>query len=232
MSNTLAIATVTASLQRLLHASASLEIQGVNVKIGRPRAPTNNDTTPEINICLYQVLPNIGYQNCDLPSKDRDGQWLRKPQIALNLYYLLSFYGDEQKIIPQQLLGNVVSTLHTQAILDTDLIQQTIENPPFDFLIGSDLASQVEKIKITPLNFGLEEASKLWSVFFQTPYSLSVAYQASVVLIEADVPIILPPDVQEVEVKSLPVKDKANKALKARKGMAPLNKPKKVELVE
>ena len=32
----------------------------------------------------------------------------------------------------------------------------------------------------------LEELSKLWSVFFQTPYALSIAYQASVVLIEPD----------------------------------------------
>ncbi len=35
-----------------------------------------------------------------------------------------------------------------------------------------------------PLN--LEELSKLWSVFFQTAYKLSMAYIANLVLIEAD----------------------------------------------
>ena len=37
-----------------------------------------------------------------------------------------------------------------------------------------------------PLGYSLEELSKLWSVFFQSPYVLSVAYQASPVGIETD----------------------------------------------
>ena len=41
-------------------------------------------------------------------------------------------------------------------------------------------------VKFTPLSLSLEELSKLWSVFFQTPYALSVAYQGSVVLIESE----------------------------------------------
>jgi hypothetical protein len=44
----------------------------------------------------------------------------------------------------------------------------------------------VEQIKFTPLAISLEELSKLWSVFFQTPYALSVAYQGTVVLIESE----------------------------------------------
>jgi hypothetical protein len=35
-------------------------------------------------------------------------------------------------------------------------------------------------------NLSLEDLSKLWSIFFQIPYFLSVAYEASVVLIEGD----------------------------------------------
>ena len=41
-------------------------------------------------------------------------------------------------------------------------------------------------MRFTPLSLSLDELSKVWSVFFQTPYLLSVAYQASVVLIETD----------------------------------------------
>ncbi len=44
----------------------------------------------------------------------------------------------------------------------------------------------MESVKFSPLSLDLEELSKLWSVFFQTPYALSVAYHASVVLIEAE----------------------------------------------
>src|SRR6185437_14624534 len=38
----------------------------------------------------------------------------------------------------------------------------------------------------------LEEMSKLWSVFYQIPYVLSVAYQAGVVLLDRDVAVRAP----------------------------------------
>jgi hypothetical protein len=44
----------------------------------------------------------------------------------------------------------------------------------------------VERVRFTPTALSLEEFSKLWSVFFQVEYSLSAAYQASVVLIQND----------------------------------------------
>jgi hypothetical protein len=79
-----------------------------------------------------------------------------------------------------------VRTLHSRPVLTPDLIQAAIADPSLTSAVGaSDLALQVERIKITPLQMSLEELSKLWSVFFQTPYALSAAYQASVVLIEA-----------------------------------------------
>ena len=40
-------------------------------------------------------------------------------------------------------------------------------------------------VKFTPLPLSLDELSKLWSVFFQTPYTLSLAYQGMVVFIES-----------------------------------------------
>src|SRR5207237_9390379 len=46
--------------------------------------------------------------------------------------------------------------------------------------------SEVVTVKITMANLSTDELSKLWSVFFQVPYQLSVAYQASVLLIEPD----------------------------------------------
>jgi len=55
-----------------------------------------------------------------------------------------------------------------------------------EYLEQSDLADQVESVRLSPLSLNLEEMSKLWSVFFQTPYALSVVYQASVVLIQSE----------------------------------------------
>jgi hypothetical protein len=50
----------------------------------------------------------------------------------------------------------------------------------------------IERIKLTPLTLSLEDLSKLWSVFFQVPYALSIAYEASVVLIEPSTPLAVP----------------------------------------
>jgi hypothetical protein len=77
--------------------------------------------------------------------------------------------------------------MHTQPLLTPDVIRSTVANN--SYLSASNLAEQVELVKFGPLNLSLEELSKLWSVFFQVPYTLSMAYFASVVLIEAEADI-------------------------------------------
>jgi len=52
-------------------------------------------------------------------------------------------------------------------------------------LAASDLAEQVEQIKLTQFPLNVEEASKLWSAF-QTNYRPSVAYHVSVVLVQSE----------------------------------------------
>jgi hypothetical protein len=99
----------------------------------------------------------------------------------------LSFYGDEAQLEPQRMLGSVVRTLHTRPVLTQRMIRDTVSDPDNAFLASSNLADEVELIKFTPSSLSLEELSKLWSVFFQVPYALSVAYQASVVLMEPEV---------------------------------------------
>jgi hypothetical protein len=105
------------------------------------------------------------------------------------LHYLLTFYGDESQLEPQRLLGSAVRVLHARPVLTRDMIRQTIAMPTFSFLVESNLADAVELVRLTPAPMTVDELSKLWSVYFQTPYNLSVAYQASVVLIESQAPV-------------------------------------------
>jgi hypothetical protein len=89
------------------------------------------------------------------------------------------------------------------------MIRDTIANPAFSFLATSNLADEIELVKFTPLSLSLEELSKLWSVFFQIPYTLSVAYQGTVVLIEGeDTPQTTLP-VRERNVYAVPFKSPA-----------------------
>jgi hypothetical protein len=111
---------------------------------------------------------------------------VRRPQAALDLHYILTFYGSETSLEPQRVMGSVVRTLHAQPLLSRQAIETTIGSTTYNYLADSDLANQVEQVKVTPIALNLEELSKLWSVFFQTAYRLSMAYVANLVLIEAD----------------------------------------------
>jgi hypothetical protein len=184
MSNYLAIATVTATLRRNLQAAIDVDVPGSTVGTGRPDGTDNGVPEIGVNLFLYQVTPNPGWRNADLPTRDPDGSLGQRPQVALDLHYLLSFHGDESKLEPQRLLGSAARTLQAHPVLTREMIQDTLEDPLFSFLAGSDLADSVESVKFTPSFLSLEELSKLWSVFPQAPYVLSVGYQGTVVLIE------------------------------------------------
>jgi len=186
VSNHLAVATVTGTLQRVITKAVSSFGGAVAVTMRRPDGAAAAPG-PGIHLFLYQVTPNAAYRNADLPMRRGSGELLQRPQAALVLHYLLSFSGDDGKLEPQRLLGAVVRHLHGHPLLSQKDIEDTTKEPPLKDVLGpSNLAAQPEAVRITPLNLSLEELSKVWSVFFQTPYLLSVAYQASVVLIETE----------------------------------------------
>ncbi len=187
MSNYLAIATVTASLYEMLNVLVGNAVSGASVRFRRPDKTSGEKGDPHVNVYLYQVTPNAAFRNCDLPTRRSDGTLVKRPVAALDLHYLFTFHGNDDFLEPQLMLGKVVGALEAQPLLSPNNIQSTITGPArFTFLQNSDLPNQVERIRFTPTALSLEEFSKLWSAFFQVEYSLSVAYQASVVLIESD----------------------------------------------
>jgi Pvc16 N-terminal domain/IPT/TIG domain len=176
MSNFLAIATVTETLRQLLDQTAQSAVAGASATTVRPAGAAGGAPvgTPNlgVNLFLYQVTPNAAWRNMDLPHRSSDGSVCGRPRVALDLHYLLTFYGQESKLEPQRLLGRIVQ------------IRSTITSVAY--LAASNLPDEIELVKFAPLPLSLEELSKLWSIFFQTTYTLSVAYQGTVVLIESD----------------------------------------------
>jgi hypothetical protein len=63
--------------------------------------------------------------------------------------------------------------------------------PAFAALAASDLADQLELVKVAPYQLGTEEVSKLWTAF-QSKYRPSTAYVATVVLIRSTQPTLRP----------------------------------------
>ena len=205
MSNARAIATVTATLRHSLQNAINADLPGATVTSVRPDGAGSGIPPVGVNIFLYQISPNAALRNADLPSRSQDGTLVQRPRAALDLHYLFSFYGDEAKLEPQQLAGAVARTLHERAILTRKMITAALAPAgAFNFLNPSDLADETETVRLTPLSLSLEEMAKLWSVFFQTSYALSVAYQASVVLIESSDMLRTPLPVRERTLTVLP----------------------------
>ncbi|MGW9134458.1 DUF4255 domain-containing protein [Streptomyces sp. NPDC055681] len=180
MSNALAVATVTQALALLIESNLSPEMD-IAVKVETRKPPAEPPAEPTINVFLYQVTPNPSMRHTDLPTRASDGTLLKRPATALDLHFLISAYGEEAELVGQRLIGCVVRTLHEIPVLPKELIELAAERP---YLAGSDLAESPQKVRFTPTVMDIDETSKLWGMLHQTPYTLSVAYQASLVLIE------------------------------------------------
>ena len=198
MSSPLAIGAVSAVLRNLLddglvEAGAAMG-STVNVSAVAPDTIDldNNGDPPRLNLFLYQVTPNPGWRNAGLASRSGvSGERLTNAPLALDLHYVLTAYGraDFQAEI---LLGYAMHLLHERPMLDRAAIRRALDPSPLDIsmlppafqaLTASDLADQVEMIKITPQTMAGDDMSKLWTAI-QSHYRPSSAYQVSVVLIE------------------------------------------------
>lgn len=180
MSNALAVATVTQALALLIEHNLHPEIDmAVSVETRKP--PADPPTDPTITVFLYQVTHNPSMRNNDLVTRASDGTLLKRPAAAIDLHYVISAYGEETELVGQRLIGSVVRTLHEIPILPRELIEEAAQRP---YLEGSDLAESLQKVRFTPTQMDVDETSKLWGMLHNTPYSLSVVYQASLVLLD------------------------------------------------
>lgn len=182
MSNDFAIATVTATLSYLL------ERGGTTVDTLPPDRQTGNNA--RLNLFLYQVTPNVGYRNMDLPARSYTGDLVSKQKVGLDLYYLLTAYGENNnELSAQRILAEAVRVLHESPVLTRELIKkardEAVTNNLLSGIGNSDLAEQLELVKVTMQSLSLEDLTKIWSSFFKEgSYRISVAYKATLVLLD------------------------------------------------
>jgi Pvc16 N-terminal domain/IPT/TIG domain len=204
VSNPFAIAAVTTTFSQLLgQVSQDATLAGVTVSTRAPdRARAAAGTTRQINLFLYQVTPNSGWRNSDLAVRNDSGQLAGQPVLALDLHYLVSVYGqNDDDVDGHHLLAYAMSLVHDSPTFTRDQIRAAIVAQP---AVGpSDLAEQVELVKLCPHALSPDDLYKLWSTF-QTPYRLSVAYDASVVLIQRPHRQVVAPPVRAPAVTVLP----------------------------
>lgn len=184
MSNYLSVAVVTATLLELTQQALQDVVAGVTVRPGPPRAP-GASAGPEASLYLYQISANSAQRNRDLPTRSADGTLMQRPMLAVDLHYVISFFG-EQDLAAERMLGKLASFLNAFPVLTPEMMEATLRPAGgFPYLSASDLASSAELVKLTPYYPTLEELSKLWTVFFQMTHRVSLEYIVGPVLIEA-----------------------------------------------
>ena len=196
MSDALAIASVTAVLKDLLSNGFKAfkvgDIVGGDVTVSSV-PPDRIDITgaedpTQLNLFLHQTTFNQGWRNVGLPVRNSNGDRINDNPLALNLHYLLTAYGAKD-FYPEIVLGHAMQLLHETPVLTRDAIRKALNPaaPPPDWptaLATSELADQIEQLKITPEVLNTEDISKLWSAI-NTHYRPTAAYQVTVVLIES-----------------------------------------------
>ena len=206
MSNFFAIATVTAAIVNVLQAIkqdvAGATITAKPLDVSNSEAPSNR-----LNVFLYRITPNIGYRNANLPTYNQGGELVRSPLISIDLHYLLTAYGAQNDdLMAHQILASAMRIMQENAILTKKVIRDTVATVS-KLTFGdrsSDLADQIENIRLSFSNISIEELSNIWSSS-QTNYRLSATYQASVVLLESTSQPKIAPVVRDRMLYVLPI---------------------------
>jgi len=193
MSNSYAISAVTATLWHLFHT------EGITVTTRPPDAQSFGGNA-RLNIFLYRVAENSGYKNMDQPARSYSGDLFKNQLVGLDLYYLLTAYGNnDDDLSAQKTLAEAVRVLHESPVLTSDLVKEAIIDPDIRAQMSdidkADLAEQVELVKVILHTLSLEDLAKIWTSFFKTgSYRISVSCKATVVLLDGreDARIMMP----------------------------------------
>ncbi len=113
-------------------------------------------------------------------------------RLSLDLYYLVTAYGT-QDFHADMLLGCAIQLLQQTPVLSRSAIRDSLGSasskktkgllPPAQAaLADSDLADQLDKVRLTPQFLDFEELSRIWSAL-QARYRPSMVYEVSAVII-------------------------------------------------
>jgi hypothetical protein len=181
MSTFSAIAAVTQILveqaETALQADLQLAADGPLVTVGPPQVMRASRVDSQLNLFLYQITSDAAWRNQDLPILTKPGE-RAAPLLALKLGYLVTAFGETTlgDVQAHEMLGSVMLKFHNEPVLP--------RNSSTEVVTASNIAQQFEAVRLTQQPMSLDEMSKLWSGF-QSPYQLSVGYEATVVLIDS-----------------------------------------------
>jgi Pvc16 N-terminal domain len=193
MSTAYAVAAVTAVLRdrirsRLVQAGVGAVTGSVEVSAIAPDHVDVGAAEPSrLNLFLHHVTLNQGWRNEGQPERDSNGRRLTAPPLALDLHYLLTAYGAEP-YHAEILLGHAGQELHENPVLTREQIRAAlapaVPDPTLPGLVASsNLADQLEGLRIVPTAVPPDEMSRLWTAL-EAHYRPTISFQVGVVLID------------------------------------------------
>ncbi|MCP3804200.1 DUF4255 domain-containing protein [Allokutzneria sp. A3M-2-11 16] len=135
------------------------------------------EATTLVNLFLYQTTVDGHWRNEPFPgARTRAGERPRPPLPLVLRYLVTPFINQGDDLPAHELLGAAMRELHDYPEFSgEDLAGGNVK---------SDVAKEVESVKISPISISTDEISKLWSAF-QTQYRITVGYEVRIVLIES-----------------------------------------------
>jgi hypothetical protein len=141
-----------------------------------PKHPGANRLT----LFLYKVLETPDFKNAPpTPSTNVDGKLIEtRSPLTVDLYYLLSAHsGDTSLLQAHTALSQAMRVFYDNSILRGSLLRSA--QPSRGLTEASTL-----RLTLNPIS--MEDMTRIWSVFPDTPYEISVTYLVTPVAIESE----------------------------------------------
>lgn len=153
-------------------------------------ASPKNAGTNLLTLFLYQVLENPDLKNAEPPALPLASGELRQPlpPLTLDLHYLLTAHPTDQ-LQAHEALGRAMRVFFEHGVIRGSLLRA--DNPTTGLTPDSLL-----RLTLNPTT--TEEMSRIWGVFADTPYAISVAYLVTPVPIQSEVVLSTAPVLDQV----------------------------------
>lgn len=128
------------------------------------KSPVDAPTSAKVAMFLFQIEVNASLRNVEPEEVGVDG--LRAPPLPLDLLYLFTPLSlDSDTALGH--MESIMRVFHDRAVLAPPLLPQALVDA------GNDT------IRITPSTLSLEDTNRLWGMFPNKAYSLSMTYLIS-----------------------------------------------------
>jgi hypothetical protein len=163
------------------------KLTDVNIDLRSPKDPASNLLT----LFLYKVLENPYLKNSDdiIDQTTASGSLVQRTKpLIVDLYYLLTAHSGSGVLEAHRALSRAMRVFYDNGIIRGSLLR-TLD--PQRGLTADSLL----RVTLNPIT--MEDMTRIWSVFPDTPYELSVTYLVTPVAIESETTLETAPVVDQ-----------------------------------